>query len=95
MVRVYGQTIAIYSNCLTINPYHNPNPNREHEISLPVARETVDTMTGSFFSVDLQKLKVMHYLYIVASDGGWDNHSDKEGGRKLNFKVKVSEAQSN
>lgn len=53
-----------------------------------VARETVDTMTGSFFNIDLKELKLMHYLYIVASDGGWDNHSDKEGGRKLNFKVK-------
>ena len=54
-----------------------------------MGRETADTLAGSFFSMKISELTLMQYLYVVASDGGWDNHSDKEGKMKLNLKIKV------
>ncbi|XP_072014591.1 amine oxidase [flavin-containing] A-like [Amphiura filiformis] len=61
---------------------------RKNVLWTEVGRQTADTLTGSFFSMDIKELKLMSYLYVVASDGGWDNHSDKESSRKLNLKVK-------
>ncbi|XP_072014891.1 amine oxidase [flavin-containing] A-like [Amphiura filiformis] len=53
-----------------------------------VGRQTVDCLAATFFSMNISELKLTNYFYAVASDGGWDNHSDKDQSRKFNIKLK-------